>query len=64
MQVFGTVNKVWTMINAYMNVRNWLTKEYVIWDLFVILIIVNLNVINHVMLKNIKIMKIVSVEKD
>ena len=48
-------------INVDMNANNLLTKEYVIKDLFGILAIVN--VTNYVMLKNIQIMQIVSVEK-
>ena len=40
-----------------------MTKEYVIKDLFGILVILNVNVITHVMLENIKIMKILNVEK-
>ena len=40
------------MINADVNVKNWLTKEYVIKDSFIIQVIVNVNVINHVMLDN------------
>ena len=36
MQVFVTVNKVGIKTNAYVNVKNWLTKEYVtkgfIWN--------------------------------
>ena len=35
-------------INAGVNARNWLEKEYVINDLIGILAIVNMNVINHV----------------
>ena len=38
-------------------------KKYVIKDLFGILVIVNLNMTNHVVLENIQIMKIVNVEK-
>ena len=38
------------MINAGVNVKNWLRKEYVIRDLFGILVNVNMNAINHVML--------------
>ena len=64
MQVFVTVNNTRMMINADENVKNLLTKEYVIKDLFEILAIVNVNVINHVMLENIQIMKIVNGEKD
>ena len=53
MQVFVTISNVGMMINADVNVKNRLTKEYVIKDLFGILIIVNVNVINHAMLENI-----------
>ena len=52
------------MINADVNVKNLLTKKYVIKDLFGIQVIVNVIVVNYVMLKNIQIMQIVSVEKD
>ena len=38
-------------INADVNAKNWLTKEYVIKNLIRILAVVNVNVINHVMLK-------------
>ena len=41
----------WNVVDV--NVKNWLTKEYVITDLFRILTIVNANVINYVMLENI-----------
>ena len=50
-------------INAGANAKNSLTEEYVIKDLFGIQITVNVNMINHVMLKNIQIIKTVSVEK-
>ena len=50
-------------INAGANAKNSLTEEYVIKDSFGIQIIVNVNMINHVMLKNIQIIKTVSVEK-
>ena len=43
--------------------KDWLTKEYAIKDLFWILVTVNVNVINHVMLKNIETIKILNVEK-
>ena len=39
MQVFVTVNNVRIKINAGVNVKNWLTKEYVTKDLFEILVI-------------------------
>ena len=63
MQVFVIINNVGIIINGDKSVKNWLTKEYVIKDLFGTLEIVYVNVINHVMLENIKIMKIVNVEK-
>ena len=53
MQMFVTIDKSAIMINAGLNVKNWLTKEYVIKDLFGILIIAYVNVINHVILENI-----------
>ena len=40
-----------------------MTKEYVIKDLFGIVAIVNMNVINYMMLENILIMKFVNAEK-
>ena len=39
-------------------------KEYVINDLFEILVIVNVSVINHVMLENIETIKVVKVKKN
>ena len=62
MQVFVTINSVGIIKNADLNVKNLLTKEGMIKDLFGILVIVN--VINHMMLENIKIIQIVTVEKD
>ena len=53
MQVFVTINKDGTTTNADVNVKNKLTKECVIKDLFGILIIVSVNVINRVILENI-----------
>ena len=53
MQVYMIINNAGIMINADVNVKNWLTKEYVMTDLFGIQIIVNVNVINHMMLVNI-----------
>ena len=52
----------WNKINADVNAKNSLKKVYVIKDLFEILIIVIVNVINHVMLGNIYITKIVNAE--
>ena len=63
-QVFVIINKDRMKINADVNAKNWLKKEYAIKDLIGILVIVNVNVINHVMLENIQIIKTVSVEKD
>ena len=41
------------MINADVNAKNWLTKQYSIRDLFGIEVIANANLINHAMLENI-----------
>ena len=59
MQVFVTINNIRVMINADVNV-----KEDVMKDLFAILVIVSENVINHVVLDDIQITKIVNVEKN
>ena len=48
MQVFVIINNVRIKTNVSVNVKNWLTKEDVIKDLFGILVIVNVNVINLV----------------
>ena len=53
MQIFVIINNVGIKINVVVNVKNGLTKEYVIKDLFGILVIVNVRVLNHVMLENI-----------
>ena len=53
MQVFVTLSKDGMKINADVNAKNLLTKEYVINGLFGIQVIVNVNVINHAMLENI-----------
>ena len=63
MQVFVLINEYGMKINADVNVKNWLIKEYGTEDLPGIQVIVNVNVINYVMLETIKIMKIVNVEK-
>ena len=42
------INNVGIKINADVNANNQLTKEYVLKDLFGILVIVITNVINHV----------------
>ena len=41
-------------INADMNAKNWLTKKYVLKDLTGILATVNVNMIKHVLLENIR----------
>ena len=48
MQVFVTINNDGMMINASVSVNKWLMKVYIIKDIFRILVIVNVNVINHV----------------
>ena len=48
MQVFVTLNKDEMKINADANVKNYLTNEFVIKNLFGILVILSANVINHV----------------
>ena len=63
MQVLLIINKDGIKINADGNAKNWLTKEYVIKDLNKTLAVVNVNVINNAMLKNILVIKTVSVEK-
>ena len=54
MQVFVIINKDGMKINADVNGKSWLKKEYVIKDLIGILAVVNVNVINDVMLWNIR----------
>ena len=46
MQVFVIINNVGIMINADANAKNWLTKGYVIKNLFGIQVIVNVGVTN------------------
>ena len=53
MQVFVIINKDGIKINADVNGKSWLKKEYVIKNLIGILAVVNVNVINDVMLWNI-----------
>ena len=53
-QVFVIINRDGLKIKVDVNEKNWLTKEYVIKNLIKILVIVNMNVINHVMLENYK----------
>ena len=53
MQVFVMINSARIMVNADENAKNWLSKKYMIKDLFGIQVIANVNVINHAMLENI-----------
>ena len=64
MQLFAIINNDGIKINGDVNVKNQLIKEYVIKDLFGILVIVNVNVIKIVILVNIQTMKIVNAEKN
>ena len=50
MQVFIIISKGRFKINANVNVKNWLIKEYAIKNVFGIQVIVNMNVINNVIL--------------
>ena len=47
------MNKDAVKINTDVNVKNCLEKDYVMKDLFGTQVIVNVNVIHHVMLENI-----------
>ena len=51
--MFLMTNNVGIMMNADVNVKNWLTNEYVKKDLLGTLANVNVNEINHMMLENI-----------
>ena len=53
MQALVIINNVGMMINADVNAKKYLIKVYVIRDLFGILVIVNVNAINHVILMSI-----------
>ena len=53
MQVFVKINNAATRVDLDVNVKNWLTKVDAINDLFGIIGVVNVNVINFVMLENI-----------
>ena len=53
MQVFVTIDKDGMKTNADVNVKKLLTKECAIKDLSGILVIVSVNVINHVIFDNI-----------
>ena len=58
------INNVGIKINADVSVRNYLTKEGMVKNLFGILVFMNENVINHVKQDNIQTIKIVHVEKN
>ena len=58
------INNVGIKINADVSVRNYLTKEDMVKNLFGILVFMNENVINHVKQDNIQTIKIVHVEKN
>ena len=60
---FVIINNVQMMINAGVNTRNRLIKVYAIKDLFGILVIVSMNVINPVILVRIQTIKIESAKK-
>ena len=64
MQVFVITNNNGIKINIDVNVKNQLKKEDVIQHLFKILETMNVKVINHVILENIQIIKIVNAEKN
>ena len=53
LDAFVTISKGGMKINLGVNVKNYLAKEYVIKNLFGIVVIVIANVINYVMLENI-----------
>ena len=63
MHVFVTINNDGMKKNGDVNVKNQLTKEHAIRDLFEIIVILSVTVIIRVILENIWIIKIVSVEK-
>ena len=58
------MNNVGIKINADVNAKNQLIKEYVIKNLFGILVIASVNAIKRVMLVNTWNMKIVNAEKN
>ena len=64
MQAFVIINKSGIIINTGVNAKNQWIKVDAIKDLFGILVIVSVNVINHVILASIQTIKTVSVEKN
>ena len=57
MQVLVIINNIETKVNVDVNVKNWLTKEHMIMDLFGIVVTVNVSVVNRVISDNIWIVK-------
>ena len=57
MQVLVIINNIETKVNVDVNVKNWLTKEHMIMDLFGIVVTVNVSVVNRVISDNIWIIK-------
>ena len=64
MKLFVTINKDGIKINVGASAKNKLIKEYVTKDMPGIQVIVSVNVINLVILVNIWITQVVSVEKN
>ena len=62
-EMFVITNNAGIVINSDANTNNCLIKADVLMVSFGILVYVNVNMINHVMLENILIVKIVNVEK-
>ena len=60
--MFVTISKDRMKANSNVNVKEYVTKEYVIKELFGILVIVSVNVINHATQENIWTIKIPNVE--
>ena len=63
MQLFVIISKDGMNINADVNAKNSLRKQYVVMDLIGILAIVNVYVLTHVILENTQVKNNVSVEK-
>ena len=61
MHVFVITNNFVVKINVDVNVKNSLAKEDATKNLFGIIIV---NVINHILLENVQVIKIVNVEKN
>ena len=61
--IFVIINSLGIKINADVNAKNQLIKDCMIKDLFRIVVIASVNVINHAMLESIQTMKIVTAKK-